>query len=84
MDPVVKSPSAKRSKGSPQIKSVMVLLDSDVTVTGNGEVLMPNNIEKEWLKKKGQYGKIAFSPEMTVQDVRSALHSKFPFLRNKR
>lgn len=71
--------SAKRRRGGPKIKGVMVLLDSDVR--GNG---MPNTIELGRLKQKGQYGKITFSSEMTEDDVRSALLLQFPFLENKR
>jgi len=75
--------SAKSRRGGPKIKGVVVLLDGDV-VRGNDQVYMPNTIELGWLKKKGQHDKITFSSEMTVEDVRSALHLKFPFLKNKR
>ena len=75
--------SAKRRRGGPKIKGVVVLLDRDV-VRGNDRVCMPNTIELGWLKQKGQYGKITILSEMTAEDVRSALHLKFPFLKNKR
>ena len=77
--------SAKRRRGGPKIKGVVVLLDRDV-VRKNDQVYMPNTIELGWLKKneKGQYGKITILSEMTTEDVRSALHLKFPFLKNKR
>ncbi len=84
-------PSPKRYKGDPDApkpgKSVVVLLDSDVTVGENGQVFMPNTIEMAKLKKKekGQYvGKITFSSEMTKEDVLKQLHSNFPVLKDKR
>lgn len=83
-------PDAKRHRGDPNApapaKSVVVLFDSDVTVRENGEVCMPNTIEMAQLKKrgKGQFGKITFTSEMTVEDVRLALFLNFPILRNKR
>jgi len=85
-------PNAKRHGRDPTAqshsKSVIVLLESDVSVSKDNRnvVSMPNTIEMGWLKKphKGQYGKMTFTSEMTQMDVRRALHLKFPILRNKR
>ena len=84
-------PNAKRCRRDPNApkptKSVVVLLDSDVTVSENGQVLMPNTIEMAALKKNRdgkQYGKMAFTSEMTKEDVLSALYLNFPILRTKR
>lgn len=84
-------PSAKRrrrdSNAQTPVKSVVVLLESDVSVSKNNKnvVLMPNTIEMAQLKKpnKGQYGKITFTSEMTQMDVLTALHLKFPVLGTK-
>lgn len=80
--------NAKRHRGDvdPNFKSVVVLLDSDVTVSENGQVFMPNTIEMAKLKKpkKGQYRKITFTSEMTKEDVLITLHCNFPILREKR
>ena len=85
-------PNAKRHRGDPNAqtpaKSVMVLLDSDVSVSNNNGnvVLMPDTIEMEQLKKpeKGQFGNIPFTSGMTQRDVLTALHLQFPILRTKR
>ena len=85
-------PTAKRRRRDPNaqtyVKSVMVLLDSDVSVSKNNKnvVLMPNTIELAQLKKpvKGRYGKMTFTTQMTQSDVLTALHLKFPILRTKR
>ncbi|XP_020617935.1 uncharacterized protein LOC110055858 isoform X6 [Orbicella faveolata] len=84
-------PNAKRCRRDPNApkptKSVVVFLDSDVTVTENGQVLMPNTIEMAALKKNRdgkQYSKMAFTSEMNKEDVLSALYLNFPILRTKR
>ena len=84
-------PNPKRCRRDPSAvhaKSVMVLLDSDVSVSENNRnvVLMPNTIEMAQLKKpeKGRYAKINFTSEMTQMDVLTALHSQFPILRTKK
>lgn len=83
-------PSPKRHKGDPDApkpgKSVVVLLDSDVTVR-DGHVFMPNTIEMAQLKKpdKGQYvGKLNFTSEMTEEDILEQLQLNFPILKDKR
>ena len=79
-------PNAKRHRGDPNAKSVVVLFDSDVKVRENGEVSMPNTIEMAELKKpgKGRYAKISFTSEMTEEDVRKTLCFNFPILSCKR
>ena len=79
-------PNAKRHRGDPNAKSVVVLFDSDVTVRENGEVFMPNTIEMAQLKKpgKGQFAKISFTSEMSEEDVHKALCFNFPILSYKR
>lgn len=79
-------PNAKRHRGDPYTKSVVVLFDGDVTVRENGEVYMPNTIEMAQLKKpgKGQFAKISFTSEMTERDVHKTLRFNFPLLSYKR
>lgn len=79
-------PNAKRHRGDPNTKSVVVLFDSDVKVRENGKVCMPNTIDMAQLKKpgKGQFAKISFTPEMTEEDVHKKLCFNFPILSYKR
>lgn len=83
-------PNAKRCRRDPDApkpdKGVVVLLDSDVSVSLNGQVLLPNTIEMAMLKKpeKGQYCRTNFTSQMTVKEVLSTLHSKFSIIKNKR
>ena len=86
-----KEPNAKRRRRDPNAlhtKTVTVLLDSDVRVSGNNPnvVLMPNTIEMAQLKKpgKGQFAKISFTSEMTERDVHKTLRFNFPLLSYKR
>ena len=81
-----KEPNSKRHRGDPNVKSVVVLFDSDVKVRENGDVCMPNTIEMAKLKQpsKGQFTKISFTSEMTEEDVRRMLCFNFPFLSYKR
>ena len=83
---VDEEPNAKRHRGDPYTKSVVVLFDGDVTVRENGEVYMPNTIEMAQLKKpgKGQFAKISFTSEMTEEDVHRKLCSYFPILSYER
>ena len=82
-------PNAKRRRRDPDAKpkkGVVVLLDSDVSFSVNGQVLMPNTIEMAKLKKpeNGQYCRINFTSEMSKREVLSTLHSNFSIIRNKR
>lgn len=85
-------PNAKRcrrdSNAQTRVKSIMVLLGSDVSVSKNNRnvVLMPTTIDLAQLKKpgRGQYGKMTFTSEMTQRDVLTALCLTFPILRTKR
>ena len=83
---VDEEPNAKRHRGDPNVKSVVVLFDSDVKVRENGEVCMPNTIEMAKLKRpvKGQFAKISFTSEMSEEDVHKALCFNFPILSYKR
>lgn len=83
---ICEEPNAKRHRGDPNVKSVVVLFDSDVKVRENGDVCMPNTIEMAKLKQpsKGQFTKISFTPEMTEEDVRKKLCLNFPILCYKR
>ena len=83
---ICEEPNAKRHRGEPNAKSVVVLFDSDVKVRENGDVCMPNTIEMAKLKQptKGQFTKISFTSEMTEEDVRKTLCLNFPILSYKR
>ena len=72
--------------GSKQGKNVVVLLSTDVREI-NGEVHLPTLSEQTALrnKEKGQFEKnVLFTWNMTEEDVKKEIISRFTYLKNQR
>lgn len=72
--------------GSKQGKNVVVLLSTDVREI-NGEVRLPTLSEQTALRneEKGQFEKnVLFTWNMTEEDVKKEIISRFTYLKNQR